>query len=419
MKVSVIVPCYNMKEYMTECLGSIFKQSLKDIEVICVDDGSDDGTREYLEVYQKKHQNMIVVYQENQGAGAARNRGVRLARGEFIAFMDADDFYPQEDILEYMYNSAIEKKATVCGGSYCIYRNGVFTYSGFRKGTVFSKDTWMEAKKFPTFYGYWRFLFNAEFLQKNNIEFPNYLRGQDAPFFLMAIAKAKRVYCLSKVTYCYRKEHKQVVYDERKALDSIRTLRDCMEISLQEGLDAIYEVWIKEIHGEHSALMYYFAAQGSKEMQQLIEEINHIMRKGKEKNKSSIRLLEKEEITEYIQKVNEEYVNLQKELNSSSKILIYGAGTVGRKVLELFRKSGYEPEAFVVSDIKQNPEFVENVKVKEIREYLKEREKCLVVIATFSYLHEEILNTLSNLGFSQVYAVDMEKFYLWCGEVRH
>ena len=82
---------------------------------------------------------------------------MELAQGEFVAFMDADDFYPDTDILEYLYETALRQVANICGGSFCSYRNGVYTFNGFRKGMVFNKDGWINSKEFPTFTGYWRF----------------------------------------------------------------------------------------------------------------------------------------------------------------------------------------------------------------------------------------------------------------------
>ena len=91
-KLSVIIPTYNQKKYITECLDSIYCQKGMDFEVIVVDDGSTDGTADTLREYAKAHSSLRVLTEENRGAGAARNRGLRCARGEFVLFMDSDDF---------------------------------------------------------------------------------------------------------------------------------------------------------------------------------------------------------------------------------------------------------------------------------------------------------------------------------------
>ena len=84
--VSVILPVYNTKDYLVECLESIVNQTIKNIEIICVDDGSTDGSLEVLEEYAGQDSRIIVVTQENKGGGAARNKGLEIARGEYLFF---------------------------------------------------------------------------------------------------------------------------------------------------------------------------------------------------------------------------------------------------------------------------------------------------------------------------------------------
>ena len=98
IKTSVIIPMYNTQEYIGECLENIFAQTQKEIEIIAVDDGSTDGSLEILKGYQKRHENLIILCQENKKQGAARNAGVRVARGECIYFLDSDDLI-KEDAL--------------------------------------------------------------------------------------------------------------------------------------------------------------------------------------------------------------------------------------------------------------------------------------------------------------------------------
>ena len=102
-KVSVIIPVYNTEQYLRECLDSVVNQTLKDIEIICVDDGSTDNSLAILREYKAKDSRIIVLTQENQFAGVARNHGMEAACGQYYAFMDADDcFLP--DAIEKMFN---------------------------------------------------------------------------------------------------------------------------------------------------------------------------------------------------------------------------------------------------------------------------------------------------------------------------
>lgn len=104
VKVSVIVPVYNVESYLAECLNSILGQTLHDLEVICVNDGSTDGSLEILHRYEKKDMRVRIINQCNAGAGAARNNGVMLAKGEYIGFVDSDD-----TLFSTMYEELYEK----------------------------------------------------------------------------------------------------------------------------------------------------------------------------------------------------------------------------------------------------------------------------------------------------------------------
>ena len=113
LKVSVIVPVYNAEKFIKDCLNSIFEQTLKDIEVIVIDDGSTDDTSMILKKYLQNFTNkMKIITKENQGQGKARNIGIELAKGEFVTFVDADDKI-ESDMLQKMYQEAKKEEADV------------------------------------------------------------------------------------------------------------------------------------------------------------------------------------------------------------------------------------------------------------------------------------------------------------------
>lgn len=116
IKVSVIVPVYNVEKYLKEAMDCIINQTLKEIEIICVDDGSTDSSLDILNKYADKDNRIIILEQENQGAGVARNTGLDIARGEYLSFLDPDDFF-ELTLLEEFYEKAISCDAdiVVCG----------------------------------------------------------------------------------------------------------------------------------------------------------------------------------------------------------------------------------------------------------------------------------------------------------------
>ena len=92
-KVSVIIPVYNVEPYLKQCMDSVVGQTLKDIEIICVDDGSTDGSLDILKEYATEDSRIQIIEQKNAGAGAARNNGMRHATGKYLSFLDSDDFF--------------------------------------------------------------------------------------------------------------------------------------------------------------------------------------------------------------------------------------------------------------------------------------------------------------------------------------
>ena len=104
-KVSVIIPVYNTEKYLRQCLDSVIHQSLREIEIICVDDGSTDSSARILEKYRAEDARIKMIHQGNAGLSAARNTGLRAARGEYVYFIDSDD-YVETNALEFVYKEA-------------------------------------------------------------------------------------------------------------------------------------------------------------------------------------------------------------------------------------------------------------------------------------------------------------------------
>ena len=110
--VSVIVPVYNVEKYLEECLDSIINQTLEDIEIICVNDGSTDNSLKILKKYAKKDNRIKIINQKNCGLGCARNSGLNQSQGDYIFFLDSDD-YLNPNILEKLYPKALESHSEI------------------------------------------------------------------------------------------------------------------------------------------------------------------------------------------------------------------------------------------------------------------------------------------------------------------
>lgn len=125
-KVSVIVPVYNVEQYLDRCVDSLLRQSLDDMEIILVDDGSPDGCPRMCDALAGKYPQIKVIHQENQGLGPARNSGLEIAGGEYVAFVDSDDFV-EPNMYERLYDLARENDADFVGCDYAYYIDGKAT----------------------------------------------------------------------------------------------------------------------------------------------------------------------------------------------------------------------------------------------------------------------------------------------------
>ena len=120
--VSVVMPIYNAAEYLSDAIDSVLRQTLKEIELICIDDGSTDGSFEVIKAKQADDRRIRIVTENNAGPSVARNKGLVRARGEYVIFLDADDFF-EPTLLERLYNLAVRKKLDIAVATYDLYNN--------------------------------------------------------------------------------------------------------------------------------------------------------------------------------------------------------------------------------------------------------------------------------------------------------
>lgn len=233
--VSVIIPVYNVEPYLRQCLDSVVSQTLRNIEIICINDGSPDNSLEILREYEANDSRIIVISRENKGVGYSRNEGIGRATGEFVIFMDSDDWYPSDDNLEELYTKSKENNALICGGSLSAINNnkGAF-FSEYPN--VFKAEGFVDYKAYQYPYFYQRFLFDRKMLIENDIYFPNYKRFQDPPFFVRAMIQAERFYAIEPATYGYRVSHKEVKYTDETVIDILKGMNDCLKLSNQYNL---------------------------------------------------------------------------------------------------------------------------------------------------------------------------------------
>ncbi len=210
-EVSVVMPVYNAGKYLHECLDSLAAQTLRNFEILCVDDGSSDDSPAILREYAEKDQRFTILSQDHGGAGAARNLGMTRARGSYLIFLDSDDRFLPE-MLELSLKKSKETGADIC----------VFPVEGFddQSGRLYpmpasccpgplQKGVFSRADDSKHIFSFtkpapWNKLFRRDFILKNGLQFQNTRSANDLAFILTALACAERITTLDQTLLQYR-----------------------------------------------------------------------------------------------------------------------------------------------------------------------------------------------------------------------
>ena len=256
--ISVIIPVYNMEKFVGECLDSVLKQTLDDIEVIIINDGSNDNSLKIIREYQKRDNRIIVINKENAGVGAARNDGIKAATGDYIAFMDPDDMYASNNALRHCYNVAINENVSIAGGrTVFLYQDGTKEEEKEKQiGNISVKAKGLtEYRDFQYDYGYVCYIYRRSLLLDNNIYFPLYSRFQDPPFFVKAMIAAKCFYALDEPVYLYRQLPGAAKLTTSKTIDFLKGITDNLGISKENNLAQLHYVSAERLNTEGSYMV--------------------------------------------------------------------------------------------------------------------------------------------------------------------
>jgi glycosyltransferase involved in cell wall biosynthesis len=248
IKVSIIIPVYNAEKHLGQCLDSIISQTLKEIEIICIDDCSTDNSKDIIEEYISKD-NRIRSFSmlKNSGSGLARNKGIQNANGEYLSFVDADDHILDIDCYEKIYNFALKNNANMVSMN---LRSFIDDGNYFQNKQCFEIEDNLPIQ--PQDYGipwyHQKNLYKRDFLIKNNIQYPDYKRGQDPVFLANILINLDLVYCLPIDFYAYREGSVKKLNSIDKEQDYIKHFRDVMEI--------LNTVAFKEVYLDYKGRLY-------------------------------------------------------------------------------------------------------------------------------------------------------------------
>lgn len=204
--ISVVIPVYNVEKYLSECLDSVINQTYKNLQIILVDDGSTDSSGKICDEYAEKDARITVVHQSNAGAGAAKNTGLDLVKGEYFSIIDSDD-YIELDMYEKMVNSLEKYNADIVQ---CLFRNVYVNDSFDRKykikgnyPKVLTSKSFLKEYLYDWKYAiFWNKLFKSSLLKE--IRFPVGRKIDDEFFTYKLVCNAKKVVNIDNILYNYR-----------------------------------------------------------------------------------------------------------------------------------------------------------------------------------------------------------------------
>ena len=322
-EISVIVPVYNVESYLGECLDSICNQTFKDIEIICVNDGSTDRSLDILNEYVKKDERIKIISQQNQGLGAARNTGFDHANGNYLYFIDSDD-YIKLDTLEKLYKNIISNQSDIVMFMFQTvddmgkvqrkrqgfridnifgdidYNNFTFQYEDVKKHVMNSA------------YSACLKLYRKEFIDNLDFKFPVGVNFEDVPVHVKVMVEANRISFVPESMYNYRSNPDSIMNSTANGFDIFKVI-DLVEVYLREN-DYYDEFENEFIFFKISQILLYLKSENSEEyFTKTKEEFEKITIKNeKTLRKYDIKhynlVLNSENYKDYIKKINNKNV---------------------------------------------------------------------------------------------------------------
>lgn len=399
-----------MDQYLEECLDSILGQTIDNKEIICIDDGSTDDTSMILERYKEIYSEIKVIKQNRQGAGIARNNGIKQARGKYVAFMDGDDYYATDNALEKLYKGAILNEVNVAGGRMIafregkIIRNGLFTVDA----TCFDEEKIIEYREYQKINGYLSFIYNRSFLIENEILFPDFTRFQDPPFMLKALSTAGTIWVTNLEIYVYRQSDKVVdMKSEKVVFDMVYSFLYMASYAKDNNLDEV--LWeVLKLEKRYEVYLFIHIFYGNTEMYNLVRKLDSCFSVPHKEHLDYHLDMTEEEIHRYISEYIKEMNVIFDRMKKAKKMIIYGAGTQGRKLYSVIRdREDVNFIGFAVSH--SNPSGTAGgVQIKCISDYSINKKETLVVIAARNLYLEEMRDKAEECGFSDICIVSKD-----------
>lgn len=398
-KVSVIIPVFNVEDYLAECLDSVMNQTFRDMEIICIDDASTDNSLKILKEYASRDSRIIILQNEqNSGLAFTRNSGMEQASGDYILFIDSDD-YIETDLVMSAAGKA-DHVDMVCFD----YKKKDEIWNDRDKHMFHLSDGEYKARDFfldavnrnSIVYSAWSKLYRREFLMREGIRFINGIRYEDIVFNFLCMMKADALYCIPDKKYIYRIRRNSIMtkkIDGKNITDYFFIICHLGRYYLTNHFDAELEKGIeKYIHRVYrdflNAYRRYAAENDGYGLKNHIEDKNYAKLYGLVSGYES-----------YSGEVQEHIADKIEQIKQSKHVIVYGAGDIARETIITLDKYDVAVTGIAVSDYAGNRKSLLGNKIRVISDYTDKKEDSLVVIATTARFYPDIEGHLSELGF--------------------
>lgn len=406
-KVSVVVPIYNSEMFLPKCLDSIVNQTLEDIQIICVDDGSTDSSGAIIDNYASKDSRIVVLHRTNAGYGAAMNAGISVATGEYIGIVESDD-YIEPEMYEELATSADDNNLDfVKSDAFYWFEKLKYNNRIHSKSVDEYYDRVLGKEYLNLFFEFymniWTGIYRSSFLKEKQIFF-NESPGasyQDNAFWMQTMLYAERAMWLNKAYYHYRQDNPEASVKSRGKMMAMTKEYDFLEEQLiskgnSDYLPYCYSMRLFRLHGTYLRISEDLKREFCNVVRQ---EYLKYMAYAKEINYVSKWCIS---VTENADEVALHDVNelrrIRNELAVSERIIIYGAGNIGDRALRtLYNEDCYGKIACFATSSNPSISEIAGKPVLRIDEALEKypRSTVIVAVAKGSTAHKDMIINLS------------------------
>lgn len=396
-KVSVIIPVYNVEDYLAECLESVIRQTYEDLEILCINDCSTDSSLQILKEYARRDPRIsIVENQRNGGLAYTRNVGIRRAVGEYILFVDSDDVICT-DLVERCMEAGggcdlvcFDYKQTADGKN-CCRQYAYKVADGLYDGESFFEES---VNRESIIFAAWAKLFSRRFLTENHILFYEGILYEDILFSFQCYVNAEKVYNLNRKLYEYRIRGDSIMTKEPtgKSIESYvicicELTRFYLQTDMKQEMGHAVEGYIRKVCREYISTCRKWDGR----------ELKPGLLKGKTEYLKLYRTFS--ELFIYHGKISSMSSGQLEKIRQYPYVILYGAGDIARSTIEVLDRYDISLHGIAVSNGHEKRKSLLGNPVKELREYSGIKDRCLILIGTIPRYFAEIRSQLQENGF--------------------